>query len=131
MESTKKTLNYAKHLLGNEGGFFQLLIPLIALIPEITTAASAVLTGILTTAGSLATGLIGQSMAGQRAASTQKHAYERGMTLEYQQIKAANEMEIEKMKELAALNESRLEVAKASGFQRGSYAGPYFQTVTK
>lgn len=51
------------------------------------------------------------------------------LALQFQQEQAVIEMDIEKMKEITKLNESRLALAKSSGFQQGSYTGPYFQVV--
>lgn len=103
-----KTLNYTKYLLRDEAGVLW-WIPLLLF---------AVQTGV---------GIA----KGRRAASTQKHAYERQLGYEFQAAVASKEMDIEKIKELRLLNESRLEVARASGFQRGSYMGPFFQVVQK
>lgn len=42
---------------------------------------------------------------------------------------ASEKANLERLKEMTALNESRLKLFEGAQFQRGSYTGPYFQMV--
>lgn len=105
----KTTLRYAGGLLSDERGFLEWFVPLVSFVIG-----------------------AGKTMGQRRAVSKSgKHYAERMMAYDFQQAKIGKEMDIEKSKSEIALNASRLEIFKASSFQKGSYTGPYFQVVKR
>ena len=98
---------YAKRLLKDESG-------IVWWIPLLVTFAL-----------STAKGVVQQ----RQVSKSGKHYAERMMALKHQQELALKEMDIEKMREIRRLNESRTKLYEAGSFQKGSYAGPYFQVV--
>lgn len=76
-------------------------------------------------------GIFSKIFGGKKAKKEARRAREREMAFQMAQARAAQNADIEKIKEMTALNKSRTELFEAAEFQKGSVSGPYFQMVRK